>query len=117
MNSRRSCVDGPRLARDNFAFRTEVACSSSGLFTQSGWTGPDGGPRTEASSFERIGFGRPSWIVKADWLDANGLKSNSVAEPKARRPNAAGAVVVPVNRSKNSQEQVRCLGIGSSGRD
>src|SRR5947209_2266429 len=39
-----SCVDGPRLARDNFACRTEVACSHvSGLFTQSGWTaGPDG---------------------------------------------------------------------------
>src|SRR5262249_7279073 len=38
-----SCVDGPRLARDNFACRTEVACSHvSGLFTQSGWTaGPD----------------------------------------------------------------------------
>src|ERR671936_288742 len=37
-------VDGPRLARDNFACRTEVACSHvSGLFTQSGWTaGPDG---------------------------------------------------------------------------
>src|SRR5262245_41951956 len=39
-----SCVDGPRLARENFAYRTEVACSHvSGLFTQSGWTaGPDG---------------------------------------------------------------------------
>src|SRR6476620_11701416 len=32
-----SCVDGPCLARDNFACRTEVACSHvSGLFTQSG---------------------------------------------------------------------------------
>src|SRR5215470_16089592 len=39
-----SCVNGPRLARENFAYRTEVACSHvSGLFTQSGWTaGPDG---------------------------------------------------------------------------
>src|SRR5262245_30511073 len=49
-----SCVDGPRLARDNFAFRTEVACSHvSGLFTQSGWTaGPDGvrEPRPHHSS-------------------------------------------------------------------
>jgi hypothetical protein len=37
-------VDGPRLARENVACRTEVACSHvSGLFTQSGWTaGPDG---------------------------------------------------------------------------
>src|SRR6478609_3700314 len=32
-----SCVDGPRLARDNFACRTEVACSHvSGLFPQPG---------------------------------------------------------------------------------
>ena len=31
-----SCVDGPRLARENVACRTEVACSHvSGLFTQS----------------------------------------------------------------------------------
>ncbi len=49
-----SCVDGPRLARDNFACRTEVACSHvSGLFTQSGWTaGPDGvrEPRPHHSS-------------------------------------------------------------------
>src|SRR5215510_14181931 len=39
-----SCVDGPRLARENVACRTEVACSHvSGLFTQPGWTaGPDG---------------------------------------------------------------------------
>ena len=39
-----SCVDGPRLARDSFARRTEVACSHvSGLLTQPGWTaGPDG---------------------------------------------------------------------------
>src|SRR5436190_19035142 len=39
-----SCVDGPRLARENAACRTEVACSHvSGLFTQSGGTaGPDG---------------------------------------------------------------------------
>src|SRR5689334_25378591 len=44
----------PRLARDNFASRTEVACSHvSGLFTQSGWTaGPDGvrEPRPHHSS-------------------------------------------------------------------
>src|SRR5207253_5278028 len=49
-----SCVDGPRLARDNFACRTEVACSHvSGLFMQSGWTaGPDGvrQPRPHHSS-------------------------------------------------------------------
>src|SRR6266550_1942384 len=49
-----SCVDGPRLARDNFACRTEVACSHvSGLFMQSGWTaGPDGvrEPRPHHSS-------------------------------------------------------------------
>src|SRR5215472_13274377 len=49
-----SCVDGPRLARDNFACRTEVACSHvSGLFTQSAWTaGPDGvrEPRPHHSS-------------------------------------------------------------------
>src|SRR5213593_1398729 len=49
-----SCVDGPRLARENFACRTEVACSHvSGLFTQSGWTaGPDGvrEPRPHHSS-------------------------------------------------------------------
>ena len=49
-----SCVDGPRLARDNFARRTEVACSHvSGLFMQSGWTaGPDGvrEPRPHHSS-------------------------------------------------------------------
>src|SRR6266487_3399320 len=34
---------GARLARENAACRTEVACSHvSGLFTQSGWTaGPD----------------------------------------------------------------------------
>src|SRR5262245_10737260 len=39
-----SCVGGPRLARENAACRTEVACSHvSGLFTQSGGTaGPDG---------------------------------------------------------------------------
>src|SRR4030095_6648974 len=39
-----SCVDGPRLARENVACRTEVACSHvPGLFTQSGGTaGPDG---------------------------------------------------------------------------
>ncbi len=49
-----SCVDGPRLARENAACRTEVACSHvSGLFTQSGWTaGPDGvrEPRPHHSS-------------------------------------------------------------------
>src|SRR5262245_16892785 len=49
-----SCVDGPRLARENVACRTEVACSHvSGLFTQSGWTaGPDGvrEPRPHHSS-------------------------------------------------------------------
>jgi hypothetical protein len=49
-----SCVDGPRLARDHLACRTEVACSHvSGLFTQSGWTaGPDGvrEPRPHHSS-------------------------------------------------------------------
>src|SRR4051794_24274619 len=48
------CVDGPRLARENVACRTEVACSHvSGLFTQSGWTaGPDGvrEPRPHHSS-------------------------------------------------------------------
>src|SRR6516165_9175174 len=44
MTGASSCVDGPRLARENVACRTEVACSHvSGLFTQSGWTaGPDG---------------------------------------------------------------------------
>src|SRR5262249_7507574 len=49
-----SCVDGPRLARENVACRTEVACSHvSGLFTQSGGTaGPDGvrEPRPHHSS-------------------------------------------------------------------
>src|SRR6516165_11251803 len=49
-----SCVDGPRLARDHLACRTEVACSHvSGLFTQSGGTaGPDGvrEPRPHHSS-------------------------------------------------------------------
>src|SRR5262245_19978559 len=49
-----SCVDGPRLARENVTCRTEVACSHvSGLFTQSGWTaGPDGvrEPRPHHSS-------------------------------------------------------------------
>src|SRR5262249_56331728 len=44
----------PRLARENVACRTEVACSHvSGLFTQSGWTaGPDGvrEPRPHHSS-------------------------------------------------------------------
>jgi len=49
-----SCVDGPRLARENVACRTEVACSHvSGLFTQSRWTaGPDGvrEPRPHHSS-------------------------------------------------------------------
>src|SRR5262249_47255678 len=49
-----SCVDGPRLARENVACRTEVACSHvSGLFTQPGWTaGPDGvrEPRPHHSS-------------------------------------------------------------------
>src|SRR4051794_10064629 len=48
------CVDGPRLARENVACRTEVACSHvSGPFTQSGWTaGPDGvrEPRPHHSS-------------------------------------------------------------------
>src|SRR5262249_43374158 len=51
---RNSCVDGPRLARENVACRTEVACSHvSGLFTQPGWTaGPDGvrEPRPHHSS-------------------------------------------------------------------
>jgi hypothetical protein len=46
--------DGPRLARENVACRTEVACSHvSGLFTQSGWiAGPDGvrEPRPHHSS-------------------------------------------------------------------
>src|SRR3954453_24038610 len=39
-----SCVDGPRLARDNLACRTEVACSHvSGLLMQPKPTaGPDG---------------------------------------------------------------------------
>src|SRR5215471_4646446 len=39
-----TCVDGPRLARENVACRTEVACSHvSGLLVQSAWTaGPDG---------------------------------------------------------------------------
>src|SRR6516165_7418307 len=39
-----SCVDGPRLARENVTCRTKVACSHvSGLLVQSGWTaGPDG---------------------------------------------------------------------------
>src|SRR5262249_3093120 len=39
-----SCVDGPRLARENVTCRAEVACSHvSGLLVQSGWTaGPDG---------------------------------------------------------------------------
>src|SRR5262249_18123289 len=49
-----SCVDGPRLARENVTFRTEVACSHvSGLLVQSGWTaGPDGvrEPRPHHSS-------------------------------------------------------------------
>src|SRR5512132_2705695 len=49
-----ACVDGPRLARENVACRTEVACSHvSGLFTPSGWTaGPDGvrEPRPHHSS-------------------------------------------------------------------
>src|SRR5215831_14811047 len=49
-----SCVDGPCLARENVACRTEVACSHvSGLFTQSGGTaGPDGvrEPRPHHSS-------------------------------------------------------------------
>jgi hypothetical protein len=49
-----SCVDGPRLARENVTCRTEVACSHvSGLFTQPGWTaGPDGvrEPRPHHSS-------------------------------------------------------------------
>ena len=46
--------NGPRLARENVACRTEVACSHvSGLFTQSGGTaGPDGvrEPRPHHSS-------------------------------------------------------------------
>jgi len=46
-------------------------------------------------------------IEKAAWLDANGLKSSSVAEPKAEATQRGRAVVVPVNCSKNSQEQVR----------
>src|SRR6478735_1581631 len=39
-----TCVDGPRLARDNLACRTEVACSHvSGLLMQPTPTaGPDG---------------------------------------------------------------------------
>src|SRR5262249_56045311 len=39
-----SWVDGRRVARENVACRTEVACSHvSGLFTQSRWSaGPDG---------------------------------------------------------------------------
>src|SRR5215510_7399808 len=41
---KRSCVDGPRLARGHLACSAEVACSHvSGLLVQSGWTaGPDG---------------------------------------------------------------------------
>ena len=44
MNCGASCVDGPRLARDNLAYRTEVACSHvSGLLMQPTPTaGPDG---------------------------------------------------------------------------
>jgi hypothetical protein len=55
MLENRSCVDGPRLARDHLACCTEVACSHvSGLLMQSGWTaGPDGFREPRSSSFER----------------------------------------------------------------
>src|SRR6516165_6287996 len=61
-----SCVDGPRLARENVACRTEVACSHvSGLLVQSGWTaGPDGvrEPRPHHSSGIDVPMKRQVWL-------------------------------------------------------
>src|SRR5262249_31851597 len=61
-----SCVDGPRLARDHLACRTEVACSHvSGLFTQSGGTaGPDGvrEPRPHHSSGIDVPMNRQAYL-------------------------------------------------------
>ena len=64
------CVDGPRLARDNFACRTEVACSHvSGLLVQSGWTaGPDG--VREPSPHHSNGIDVP--MKRQVWLDCVG---------------------------------------------
>src|SRR5262252_8352945 len=88
-----SCVDGPRLARDNFAYRTEVACSHvSGLFTQSGWTaGPDGirEPRPHHSSGIDVPMKRQASLGCVGMTDCAITRHCSLASSNAK---AAGGL-------------------------
>src|SRR5439155_19376310 len=87
-----SCVDGPRLARENAACRTEVACSHvSGLFTQSGWTaGPDGvrEPRPHHSSGIDVPMKRQAYLGRVRSTDCAITRHYSLASSSAKTADA-----------------------------
>ena len=89
------CVDGPRLARDNFACRTEVACSHvSGLFTQSGWTaGPDGvrEPRPHHSNGIDVPVNRQASLGCVGSSLLSRKFQNVAQRPKLPRPRAGSS--------------------------
>src|SRR6516165_4793538 len=103
-----SCVDGPRLARENVACRTEVACSHvSGLFTQSGWTaGPDGvrEPRPHHSNGIDVPMNRQVWLGCVGSTDCAITRHCSLASSRtwlsglSRRGHAL-VVLMPVHHS------------------
>src|SRR6266542_3386950 len=110
-----SCVDGPRLARENVACRTEVACSHvSGLFTQSGWTaGPDGvrEPRPHHSSGINVPMKRQAslgWYSLWRSITAQAMRAVLFASATAttsggrrrRSPITQGSALVAFDRSR-----------------
>src|SRR6516225_9825721 len=105
---KRSCVDGPRLARDHLACSAEVACSHvSGLLVQSGWTaGPDGvrEPRPHHSNGIDVPMKRQVWLGCVGSTDCAITRHCSLASSRtwlsglSRRGHAL-VVLMPVHHS------------------
>src|SRR5262249_42559401 len=85
-----SCVDGPRLARENVTCRTEVACSHvSGLLVQPGWTaGPDG--VREPSPHHSSGIDVP--MKRQVWLGCVGSTDCAITRHCSLASSSTGAV-------------------------